>query len=44
MDAKAVRGHVHVADGHEGTAHIDPNGRALIRVIVIVVAHVADIS
>jgi len=43
VDAKVVRGHIHVSDRHQRTAHVNSYRRALVRVIVVVVAHVADV-
>lgn len=43
MDAEVVRRHVHVSNCHQRAAHVNANRRALVRVIVIVIAHVADV-
>lgn len=43
MDAEVIWRHVHISDGHERAAHVDADGRALVRMIIVVVANFADI-
>lgn len=43
MDAEIAWGHVHVSHGHQGATHVDPHRRTLVRMVVIVVARVANV-
>lgn len=44
VDTEVIWRHVHISDCHERAAHIDTDGRALVRmIIVVIIAHFADV-